>query len=108
MARILIYESTFGLELTERHDGLKDWEIHLLGNHISKDVEFDGNVFEWMTSRMEIYDSDEDNIGKCANCKVWTAYFDKPDPVMGVSIGAKVEGVLLCDLCLPKDHPRAF
>ena len=108
MAKILLHQNYFLLELTEKHDGLEQEEIERLGNHLEKNVEFNGSVFEWVSSVSGIFDTEKDNIGKCANCGAWTTDCDKQNYVKGVSNGAKLRGVLLCDLCLPKDHPRAF
>jgi hypothetical protein len=32
---------------------------------------------------------------------------EKEDRIEGLSYGAKVDGKLLCDDCLPKDHPAS-
>jgi hypothetical protein len=87
---------------------LEQDKMELLAKQIENDVEINGYVFQWMSSLSGVCDTDVDNIGKCASCGVWTTDCDGPDPVNGVSYGARVNGVLLCDICLPKDHPRAF
>jgi len=108
MARIYLQRNTFLLELTEKYDGLDEEEISLIANCVDEDIVFNGHIFKWISAISGFYDTEEDNIGKCANCGAWTTDCEGRNPVKDLSIGAKIEGVLLCDLCLPKDHPLAF
>ena len=108
MAKVLLHQSTFLLELTEKHDKIEQDEIERLAECLEENIEYNGNVFEWQSSKVGIFDTESDNIGKCANCGAWTTDCDGCNPVNGVSYGAKLNGVLLCDICLPKDHPKAF
>jgi hypothetical protein len=108
MAKILLHQNTFFLELTEKYEGIEQDEIERLANCLEKDVECNGSVFEWVSSVSGIFDTEKDNIGKCANCGALTTDCDKSNPVKGIHYGAKLNGTLLCDLCLPKNHPRAF
>ena len=108
MAKVLLYQINYLLELTEKHDGLEQGEIERLGKHLEECIEFNGNVFEWVSSVSGIFDTEKDNIGKCANCGAWTTDCGGSNPVKSVSNGAKIKEILLCDLCLPEDHPEAF
>ena len=59
----------------------------------------------------EIISLDEcSGCGRCAKCNRWTQDAEgtpKTDTV-GICPGAFVDGKLLCDDCLPPDHPIAF
>ena len=108
MTRIFLHRNTLLLELTEKHCGLEQDEIERLASFLEKNVECNGNIFEWISSEPVIFDTEYDNIGKCVNCGTWTTDCDGRNPVKGVSNGAKINGILLCDICLPKDHSAAF
>ena len=108
MARVFLHQNTLLLELTEKYNGLEEEEIYFIAKCVEKDIEVNGNVFKWVSSISGIYDTEKDNIGKCANCGSWTTDCEKPNPIKNIDYGAKSKGVLLCDLCLPKDHPLAF
>lgn len=45
---------------------------------------------------------------KCHGCGAWTSDQDNPEHVSSFSDGCRIDGVWLCDLCLPSDHPKAF
>jgi len=108
MARVFLHQNTFLLELTEKYDELEEEEISRIAKCIEKNVECNGNIFRWISSTSGIYDTEKDNIGKCANCGTWTTDCEESNPVKDLNYGAKLKGVLFCDLCLPKDHPIAF
>ncbi|WP_407569094.1 hypothetical protein [Deinococcus altitudinis] len=49
--------------------------------------------------------------GQCTNCGAWTVDLTddtRPGMRLRFSLGATVNGLLLCDLCLPEDHPLHF
>ncbi len=48
--------------------------------------------------------------GRCESCKRWTCDAEgMPETSqIGICRGAKVDGKLLCDECLPTEHPYAF
>lgn len=48
------------------------------------------------------------NCGQCYKCHRWTTDRERSNYVEGLCNGATVDGVLLCDECLPKGHPWAF
>lgn len=48
------------------------------------------------------------NSGQCAICGRWVTDQEKPEPIYGLNPGATVDGQLLCDEHLPKDHRWAF
>ena len=50
----------------------------------------------------------EVNCGQCSVCKGWVSDVERPNPLRGLGIGARVEGRLLCDEHLPAGHPLAF
>jgi len=63
---------------------------------------------KWKNSFLTVLDPDDMNCGKCNNCGGWTTDMENESPIHGLSNGATVEGLLLCDECLPKDHRWAF
>ena len=48
------------------------------------------------------------NCGRCSECGVWVTDMEQPTPLAGLHQGARVNGNLLCDDDLPKDHRWAF
>ena len=59
---------------------------------------------------MKYFEIDETrlNCGRCARCGSWTTDNERPDPILDLGIGARVDGQLYCDEDLPRDHPLAF
>lgn len=55
-----------------------------------------------------VIELDNSICGKCHYCGAWTSDLDNPEHIAGFSDGCIVDGVWVCDLCLPKDHPKAF
>ncbi|MBH5320043.1 hypothetical protein I6N90_19765 [Paenibacillus sp. GSMTC-2017] len=81
-------------------------------NHLSNDnnLEFDNKkkLLKWIeTSSKELRPTDM-NCGKCENCGGWTTDREKEAPILQLCNGASLAGRLLCDECLPDDHPWAF
>ena len=48
------------------------------------------------------------NCGRCAVCGVWTTDRERPEPIRGLSYGARFDGRLLCDEHLPEGHRWRF
>jgi hypothetical protein len=48
------------------------------------------------------------NCGQCAECGGWVTDREQPEPLAGLCNGARVNGRLLCDEHLPKEHRWAF
>jgi hypothetical protein len=48
------------------------------------------------------------NCGRCSNCGGWASDKEKPGFIRELGIGARINGKLFCDECLPPDHPLAF
>ena len=96
-------------ELWEDTDQFDDF-INLISHRIDKTRrKIDATHWaHWAGSHTILLLPDSNNCGKCANCGQWTSDKEKPDFISGLSIGATVNGVLLCDVCLPKNHPLAF
>ena len=68
----------------------------------------DTHSAKWTSSSLAVLDPNYANCGKCSNCGGWTTDREKENPIEGLSNGATVEGLLLCDECLPKGHRWAF
>ena len=61
-----------------------------------------------VSTKLTTLDLDQMNCGKCAKCGAWSTDMEQPEPMFEFSNGATVNEMLLCDLCLPKDHKWAF
>jgi hypothetical protein len=108
MAKILIVKSAYLLELPDECDLSNDEEIDQKANFLTEDFVNDGDLFSWVSARFGHYDTEIDNLGRCANCGAWTTDSESENNIAEVSIGAKINGILYCDICLPKGHPLAF
>ena len=62
----------------------------------------------WRSSSSRYLDHDGINVGRCSQCGGWCTDCEKPDPFTEVGCGATYQGKLLCNDCLPSDHPWAF
>jgi len=62
----------------------------------------------WNGSSFCVLDPARMNCGKCVRCGAWVTDRDKPEPVVGLTNGARVNGELLCNEHLSKEHRRAF
>ena len=62
----------------------------------------------WSASQVVYLDVDSVNAGQCARCNRWTTDVESAAPVAGLQRGARLDEDLLCDECLPPDHPAAF
>jgi len=48
------------------------------------------------------------NAGQCSRCGQWTTDREASSPLRELCNGARIDGQLLCDDCLPADHRWAF
>lgn len=55
-----------------------------------------------------VCDLDNSTCGKCSKCGAWVSDHEKPDHIDGFSDGCILDGEWVCDLCVPKSHPRHF
>ncbi|QEH67703.1 hypothetical protein [Cellulosilyticum sp. WCF-2] len=90
-------------------DGLLD----KITSEVSEDINLQLNTNEmislkWEGTSSRVLDSERINCGKCANCNGWVTDIEKEDPIKELCYGATVDGKLLCDECLPPEHPCAF
>jgi hypothetical protein len=114
MKKIIIVTNSHLIEVDESYewgsDEAQDFElkIHNAGITCDKVVVDDNHKAKLIQSSIELVDPKEKNCGQCARCGAWVADYEKPEPVEGLGIGARVNGELLCDECLPSDHPLAF
>jgi len=107
MAKIFIHRSSYLLEMDNHFQFDKD-KIELMASCLEQDVNSNGFYLKWSSSSTAFYDTEVDNIGKCSNCGCWTTDIDQNDVISDVSRGARIENLLYCDLCLPKNHPIVF
>ncbi|NMC56150.1 MAG: hypothetical protein GYA50_02870 [Eubacteriaceae bacterium] len=63
---------------------------------------------KWNSTTSLILDPKYNNCGKCVNCGAWTTDCEKIDPISVLKNGAVVDEKLLCNECLPENHPWAF
>lgn len=62
----------------------------------------------WVGASSTYLDSGVINAGRCAECHRWCTDCEKLDSLAGIDRGATHQGRLLCDECLPVEHPWAF
>jgi hypothetical protein len=62
----------------------------------------------WVSTRFQTIDDPDCNSGQCTVCDAWTTDRERPDPIMGLHDGARIDGQLLCDDHLPRAHRWAF
>ncbi len=64
---------------------------------------------EWLSTSSMSLDG-APGCGRCTSCNQWVYDVEiaSEDTPTGLCRGATVNGLLLCDECLPKDHPVAF
>lgn len=80
-----------------------------LSDKIDKDIPMqEDTVLQWHKTAATLLDAGYTNCGRCSGCGVWTSDRERPDFIQGLSIGAVVDGKLLCNQCLPAGHPLAF
>jgi len=108
MSKILLRNVTFLYKVPDDRLSLDEEQLERISEFLDSDRVEDGNVFNWISSSFGIYNSESDNVGQCVNCGAWMTDSEGNDPVKELSRGAKIDGNLLCDICLPKEHPIAF
>ena len=87
----------------------KNEENLQIENDIEKAIECKFNK----TNLIEIVGSrtielDKKICGKCYNCGAWTSDLNKTENISYFSDGCCIDGVWICDVCLPSNHPKAF
>lgn len=100
------------VNLEEDNKEFEDDLLVKIRRELSKDIKInaeheEANV-EWISSSSIILDPESMNCDKCTRCGQWTTNREKSDPILELCDGAKVDGELLCDECLPSDHRWAF
>src|SRR5262249_40569871 len=90
-------------------DGSSD-ELYELTLRLQDAVEQIESPFtpKWNSTELLILDSNAMNCGRCKGCGCWASDREKAGFLSALNIGAVVNGDLLCDECLPPDHPLAF
>ncbi|HYF62742.1 MAG TPA: hypothetical protein VD886_07995 [Herpetosiphonaceae bacterium] len=87
------------------------WHIHdTITTAINQAIGPHARHLGWNSTRFEYLDDPvrASNSGRCAACGMWTTDCERPDRVIGLTPGARVDERLLCDDCLPPEHPWAF
>lgn len=82
--------------------------IAALQQDIQKLVESYGSAAEWVSTSVTHVPTE--TSGQCTLCGAWTTDVMASDRAkrFKFSAGTLLEGKLLCDLCLPEDHPLHF
>ena len=62
-------------------------------------------LLNWESTSSLVLEPGKMNCGLCAHCGCWTTDIEKADPVNELCSGATIGGKLLCEECLPSDHP---
>lgn len=68
----------------------------------------ESRTLQWQYETYISLEPGQMNCGRCAKCNCWTTDSEKADPIQELGSGATVDVKLLCDECLPPDHPIAF
>jgi len=111
MAKIFIITTAYLLDLSDR--GGAEIDEFALERPATEALwqgalEVGRDVYKWSGGSLGWYDTEVNNIGKCATCGAWTTDYEAEDPIQEIQAGAKVDGLLYCDEHLPKDHKWAF
>ncbi len=85
-------------------------ELFNLGNQLEDIAENIDTQFkvDWESTQTFTLDPNLNNCSKCSSCGCWVTDANKPNTISQLNIGAVVDGKLLCNECLPKDHELAF
>jgi hypothetical protein len=96
-------------ELEKEHSYIDEvtWEIEEKINE-ALEITDDESDFGWRYTSITVLDENEHNYGKCSKCGTLTSDKEKEGFIPEIGTGATVNKKLLCDDCLPKDHPLAF
>ncbi|MEZ4660601.1 MAG: hypothetical protein R2911_23845 [Caldilineaceae bacterium] len=62
----------------------------------------------WESTQTRTLNESTMNCGRCASCGRWVSDREKDNVIEQLNIGAVVDGNLLCDECLPRNHRWAF
>lgn len=104
MAKLFLCTATYLYEVPEDLKYEDEDEIYRKSTFIERPFVSGEDTFEWISSVLGFFDTEEDNIGICDNCGSWTANREAGLAPLGICNGAIVDGKLLCDQCLPKGH----
>ncbi len=80
-----------------------EWELSEAHDKLTSKIEID-----WESSQSIVLEPENMNCGKCSSCGRWTTDREAPEAIKQICFGARVEGKILCDECLPKEHRWAF
>ncbi len=101
------------IEVDEKEISKENSEIDRITKRIIESIDntlnYDGDsLLGWHSSEGIPLNENEYNCGQCTNCGAWTSDREQANYIRELSIGARVNGKLFCDDCLPSDHPLAF
>lgn len=110
MKRTYLIRMGYLVELDEERGEDEEYFDEQVFAGIGEDLisEKSGKTLEWTHSSSLLLDPSSSNCGRCENCGQWTTDRERPDSIPELCNGAAVDGKLLCDDCLPKDHRWAF
>jgi len=95
------------LKGTEKAEDFNNLIFEKLSKNQRKKID-ETHTAKWNHSSLIVLDSDNFNCGKCNKCGSWTTDKEKENSIDGLSNGATVDRVLLCDECLPRNHKWSF
>jgi hypothetical protein len=104
MTKVYLCTATYIYEVPDDFVYEDEFEIYRKSAFIERTFVNGEDKFHWTSSLINLYDTEKDNIGKCANCGRWTTNREADNSPSDICNGAIVDGILLCDQCLPKDH----
>lgn len=114
MKKTVLISVSYLIELEENEinddEGLLDkiTSNNLITSDLNIKVNKEKILLNWECLSSLVLDPENMNCGKCSHCGRWTTDKEKRNPVHSLCYGATVNGRLLCDECLPFNHPHAF
>jgi hypothetical protein len=102
--------TSYVIELPEEEIIQDERLIEKISDELSEDMstKYTSSILEWHGSRIIELDPSSMNCGRCVRCGAWITDAERDDAIPVFSIGATVNGKLLCDDHLPRNHPLAF
>jgi len=108
----VLIKVSYLVELTEEEMISEDSVLDKITSKIGEDEKLSVNEksieLKWNSTSSFVLDESNSNCGRCVNCGGWVTDREKDNAILELCNGARVDGRLLCDECLPSEHRWAF